>query len=123
MKRIVSVILLIVMMLAIASCGATGVMDIPGQDEADITPADMQQDKDGGPSDNTDPGKEESDIEEIDDRLSVCLVVANLGDNSFNDSCDAGLKEAERDFGIRYDCQQVGEDGLVNGVREAAQNG
>ena len=123
MKRIVSVILLIMMMLAVASCGATGVMDIPGQDGAAMTQSDMQQDKEGEPSDNADTGKEESEIVEIDDRLSVCLVVANLGDNSFNDSCDAGLKEAERDFGIRYDCQQVGEDGLVNGVREAAQNG
>ena len=55
--------------------------------------------------------------------LRVCYVVSALGDNSFADSCDTGLKEAQRDFGITYDCQQVGEDGVINGVREAAQNG
>ena len=55
--------------------------------------------------------------------LRVCLVVAALGDNSFSDSCNTGLKEAQRDFGIIYDCQQVGDDGIVNGIREAAQNG
>jgi basic membrane protein A len=51
------------------------------------------------------------------------LVVAALGDNSFSDSADNGLKEAARDYGIKYDCQQVGDDGIVNGIREAAQNG
>jgi len=55
--------------------------------------------------------------------IRVCYVVGALGDNSFADSCDRGLKEAERDFGITYDCKQVGDDGTLNGVREAAQNG
>ena len=55
--------------------------------------------------------------------IKVCYVVGALGDNSFADSCDRGLKEAEADFGITYVCNQVGDDGALNGVREAAQNG
>ncbi|MBR5501545.1 MAG: BMP family ABC transporter substrate-binding protein, partial [Oscillospiraceae bacterium] len=55
--------------------------------------------------------------------IRVCFVVGALGDNSFADSCDRGLKEAEADFGITYDAKQVGDDGALNGVREAAQNG
>ena len=55
--------------------------------------------------------------------IRVCFVVGALGDNSFADSCDRGLKEAEADFGITYVCNQVGADGALNGIREAAQNG
>lgn len=95
MKKFLSLILVLVLAFALVACG--GSTDDGG---SDTTP--------------TDSGE---------DTLRVCLVVAALGDNSFSDSADNGLKEAQRDFGIIYDCQQVGDDGLVNGIREAAQNG
>ena len=68
-------------------------------------------------------GETEGEGEASNADLRVCFVVGALGDNSFADSCDRGLKEAEADFGITYDCKQVGDDGALNGVREAAQNG
>lgn len=68
-------------------------------------------------------GETEGEGEASNADIRVCYVAAALGDNSFADSCDRGLKEAEADFGITYDCKQVGDDGVLNGVREAAQNG
>ena len=101
MKKLISLLLVLVLALALVACGGSS---NEGGNTPEPTPSD------GG---STEPEKQ----------LSVCLVVASLGDNSFSDSADNGLKEAERDFGIKYDCQQVGDDGLVNGIREAAQNG
>ena len=101
MKKLISLLLVLALALALVACGGSS---NEGGNTPEPTPSD------GG---STEPEKQ----------LSVCLVVASLGDNSFSDSADNGLKEAERDFGIKYDCQQVGDDGLVNGIREAAQNG
>ena len=103
MKKFFSMLLVLVLALSLVACGG-------GNPE----PAPAPAPSDGG-NDTPAPAEE--------DPLRVCLVVASLGDNSFSDSCDTGLKEAQRDFGIVYDCQQVGDDGLVNGIREAAQNG
>ena len=68
-------------------------------------------------------GEEGGESAGANSEIRVCFVVAALGDNSFADSCDRGLKEAEADFGITYVCNQVGADGALNGIREAAQNG
>ena len=102
MKKLFSLLLVLVLAFSLVACGGSNPEPAPAP-----TPTD------GG---NDTPAPTE-------DPLRVCLVVAALGDNSFSDSCDTGLKEAQRDFGIIYDCQQVGDDGLVNGIREAAQNG
>ncbi|MBQ8995126.1 MAG: BMP family ABC transporter substrate-binding protein [Oscillospiraceae bacterium] len=96
MKKFFSMLLVLVLALSLVACGGTEEPTTPSGDG-------------NGTTDET--------------PLRVCLVVAALGDNSFSDSCNTGLKEAQRDFGIIYDCQQVGDDGIVNGIREAAQNG
>ena len=104
MKKLFSLLLVLVLAFSLVACGGSN---------PEPAPAPAPAPTDGG---NDTPAPTE-------DPLRVCLVVAALGDNSFSDSCDTGLKEAQRDFGIIYDCQQVGDDGLVNGIREAAQNG
>ena len=98
MKKFLSLMLVLVLAVALVACGGGETEPAGGNDE---------------------PTGGESEVA----ALRVCYVVSALGDNSFADSCDNGLKEAQADFGITYDCQQVGEDGVVNGVREAAQNG
>ena len=98
MKKFLSLMLVLVLAFALVACGGGETEPAGGNDE---------------------PTGGESEVA----ALRVCYVVSALGDNSFADSCDNGLKEAQADFGITYDCQQVGEDGVVNGVREAAQNG
>lgn len=102
MKKFISLLLVLILALALVACGG-------GNEQPEPAPSGGDQ-----PSGNTEPEATP---------LRVCYVVSALGDNSFADSCDNGLKEAKADFGITYDCQQVGEDGVVNGVREAAQNG
>lgn len=99
MKKFLSLMLVLVLAFALVACGGGETEPTGGNDEPT-----------GGETETTEP-------------LSVCFVVSALGDNSFADSCDTGLKEAQADFGIDYVCQQVGEDGVINGVREAAQNG
>jgi basic membrane protein A len=98
MKKFLSLMLVLVLAFALVACGGGETEPAGGNDE---------------------PTGGESEVA----ALRVCYVVSALGDNSFADSCDNGLKEAQADFGITYDCQQVGEDGVVNGVREAAQSG
>jgi basic membrane protein A len=102
MKKFLSLLLVLVLAFALVACGSKNETPSGGNEGGETTPS-------GG--------------EETASPLRVCYVASALGDNSFADSCDNGLKEAQRDFGIVYDCQQVGEDGIVNGVREAAQNG
>ena len=95
MKKFLSLLLVLVLALSLVACGG-------GEETGGET---------GGETEGTNAD------------IRVCYVVGALGDNSFADSCDRGLKEAEADFGITYDCKQVGDDGTLNGVREAAQNG
>lgn len=103
MKKIVSLLMVLVLALMLVACGGTS------------EPAETTE------PENTTPAETETNT--TDEPLRVCFVAELLGDNSFSDSCDKGLKEAEADFGIIYDCQQVGADGRVNAIREAAQNG
>ena len=103
MKKLISLVMVLVLALALVACGGTEEPSAPDNTTPDST------------TPSTTPQEEQP--------LRVCFVAELLGDNSFSDSCDSGLKEAERDFGIIYDCQQVGSDGRVNAIREAAQNG
>lgn len=43
-------------------------------------------------------------------KMKVQLIVSNLGDKSFNDSADLGLKKAQADLGIEYKCVEYGTD-------------
>lgn len=100
MKKIFALLLVLVLSLALVSCG-----------EPAPTP-------DAGTDTGNNGGSEPEG-----DKIRVCFVASYLGDNSFSDSCANGLRQAERDFDIELDIQQVGDDGVINGVREAAQQG
>ncbi len=54
-------------------------------------------------------GSEGGDVD-ADEKLSVILVCSTLGDKSFNDSADAGLKELEAEGLIKYKALEFGTD-------------
>ena len=60
-----------------------------------------------------------------DEPLRVLLIATALGDKSFNDSADAGLKRAEADFGIEYTIIEYGNDNskVEPTLQEAAEDG
>lgn len=59
------------------------------------------------------------------DVMKVQLIVSNLGDKSFNDSADAGLKRCREDYGIEYKCVEFGTDNskAEPTLLEAAEDG
>ena len=97
MKKLLALILVLAFSFALVSCGNNN-----------TAPVD-----DNAGEQSEEPAK----------KIRVCFVASYLGDNSFSDECARGLREAEADFGIELDIQQVGDDGVINGVREAAQSG
>ena len=102
MKKFISLLLVLVLAFALAACG-----EKPA--EEDTTPA------------QTDDKQEEPVVE---DKVSVCLIVSALGDNSFADASDRSMKEYVNTYGIEYFCTQVGANGdMLTATREAAQNG
>ena len=60
-----------------------------------------------------------------DGSMKVLLVATALGDKSFNDSADAGLKKAAEDFGIEYNVIEYGNDNskVEPTLQEAAESG
>ena len=102
MKKFISLLLVLVLAFAFAACGETPA-------EEDTTPA------------QPDEQQEEPVVE---DKVSVCLIVSALGDNSFADASDRSMKEYVDKYGIEYFCTQVGANGdMLTATREAAQNG
>ena len=90
MKKLISLLLVLILALALVACGDKKEDDKPTPPEEDA--------------------------------IKVCFICTQLGDNSFQDSCATGLRQAQEDFGIQLDIRQVGDD-HVPSIREAAQNG
>ncbi len=55
-------------------------------------------------------GSEGGEVEGGDEKLNVILVCSTLGDKSFNDSADAGLKELKEEGLINYKALEFGTD-------------
>ena len=55
-------------------------------------------------------GEEGGDVEAGDEKLNVILVCSQLGDKSFNDSADAGLKALKDEGLINYKALEFGND-------------
>ena len=103
MKKLISLLLVLVLAFALAACGSQ-------PSEEDTTPAPAPA-----------PAEDEP---VVDDKVSVCLIVTALGDNSFADASDRSMKEYVQTYGIDYFCTQVGANGdMLTATREAAQNG
>jgi basic membrane protein A len=81
MKKLLALVMAGALAMSLVACG-------PKTDDSSSTPVE-------GDSEKT---------------MKVCLVASNLGDKSFNDSADAGLKKAERDLGIDYTVVEYGTD-------------
>lgn len=87
MKKLIALMLTLSMALSLSACG---------------TPADAPASTpDAGGSSMTAPSG---------DPLKIAVLVSNLGDKSFNDSADVGLKKAAADFGAEYKCIEFGTD-------------
>lgn len=70
-------------------------------------------------------GGGEDGEKESGDKLRVQLIVSNLGDKSFNDSADRGLKKAAEDYDIEYKVVEFGTDNskVEITLQEAAEDG
>lgn len=97
MKKMLSMLLLLVLTFSLVACGAAPEENV----EADPNAA----------------------IGDAEHPYRVCHICSQLGDNSFTDSCHNGLMEAANEFGFELVTNQVGEDGIINAVREAGQQG
>ena len=106
MKKFISLLLVLVLAFALVACGSA-----PAEEKEDTTPTPE-------PTTNNEPEPE------VEDKVSVCLIVSALGDNSFADASDRSMKEYVDTYGIEYFCTQVGANGdMLTATREAAQNG
>ena len=102
MKKVLSMLLVLVFAFALVACGGT-------QEETTTQPEDNGT---------------ETTQEETAKKLSICFICEALGDNSFNYASDNSLKEYAEKYGVDYFCTQVGAGGdVITATREAAQNG
>lgn len=90
-KRLLSIFLTSTLCLSLAACGSSGGS---GSSEApDSKPAAEQEAKEDGGGANGQASSGEG--------IRVCIVyTGNLGDKSYNDSCNIGAEKAVADFGI-----------------------
>lgn len=91
MKKVLSVTLAGLMGLSLVACGPSA-SEVAASKEADATAAATEA-----------AGAAEAggDTAESDGPIRVCIVYSgNLGDKSYNDSCNAGAQKAVEDFGI-----------------------
>ena len=90
MKKLLSVVLATSMCLSLAACGSSKPAETKAPTEAAKTEAPA-----GGESAAPTEGTQASDT------IRVCIVyTGNLGDKSYNDSCNIGAQLAVKDFGI-----------------------
>jgi basic membrane protein A len=109
---------LFAMALLVAACGGSG-----GEDtEADAAGSEPAADATAGADDSTEAaegGAGDSDV-----RAAMVTDVGGLGDNSFNDSANAGLEMAVSDLGAEKNVLESGAPtDYVNNLTQLAQNG
>jgi len=93
MKKILSVVLAASLCLSLAACGSKETAETTAAAAAETTAAAAE----------TEAAKETeaAAAEESADPIRVCVVyTGNLGDKSYNDSCNEGAQRAVTDFGI-----------------------
>ncbi|MEG2081733.1 MAG: BMP family ABC transporter substrate-binding protein [Oscillospiraceae bacterium] len=88
MKKLVAIMLTLAVAVSLTACGGDKAPE--AKPDAAATPA--------------------ADAAAPKEALKACIIVSNLGDKSFNDSADAGMKKAVEDFGIDYKCIEIGLD-------------
>ncbi len=94
MKKALSVVLAGLMGLSLVACGPSA-NEVASQSAEETTAAATEA------ADAAEGGEEAAAAEESDGPIRVCIVYSgNLGDKSYNDSCNAGALQAVEDFGI-----------------------
>ena len=96
MKKVFSLLLVLLLTFGLVACGAQPEENVEANQESELN---------------------------AEETYRVAHICSQLGDNSFTDSCHNGLMEAAKEFGFELDTNQVGEDGIINAVREAGQQG
>ncbi|MDR1801504.1 MAG: BMP family ABC transporter substrate-binding protein [Lachnospiraceae bacterium] len=88
-KKVISVLLALVMVFSLAACGTKD--NSTNEDAATETTTD----------ESTDTAETTEDTTATESQVRVCVVYSgNLGDKSYNDSCNEGAQQAVADFGI-----------------------
>ena len=90
MKKIMSVVLAASLCLSLAACGSSKTAETTAAAAAETQAAA-----------ETEAAETEAAAAESGDKIRVCVVyTGNLGDKSYNDSCNEGAQKAVEDFGI-----------------------
>jgi len=93
MKKILSVVLAASLCLSLAACGS--------EEPAETTAAAAAETEAAAAETEAAAEETEAAAEESADQIRVCVVyTGNLGDKSYNDSCNEGAQKAVTDFGI-----------------------
>lgn len=103
--------------LLVAACGGGG-GDETESEAAESEPAAAEGSEDAGASESA-GGADASDVQ-----AAMVTDVGGLGDNSFNDSANAGLERAESEMGAKIDVlESSAPTDYVNNLTQLAQNG
>lgn len=98
MKKIMSVVLAASMCLSLAACGSSETAETTAAAAAE-TKAEAAAETEAAETEAAET--EAAAAEESGDKIRVCVVyTGNLGDKSYNDSCNEGAQKAVEDFGI-----------------------
>lgn len=93
LKKIISLLLVLVMVFSLAACGKSA--DQAAKEKEQTQPTKEEGTKEG------EKKEAEAPKTETDKKLRVCIVyTGNLGDKSYNDSANMGAQKAVKDFGI-----------------------
>lgn len=90
MKKVLSLMLVLALTFSLCACG--------GKEEA---PAATNEGETEAPAADAEGGDDAAEPAASGDKIRVCVVyTGNLGDKSYNDSCNAGAQKAVEDFGV-----------------------
>ncbi len=90
MKKVLSLMLVLALTFGLCACG--------GKEEA---PAATNEGETEAPAAEAEGGEDAAEPAASGDKIRVCVVyTGNLGDKSYNDSCNAGAQKAAEEFGI-----------------------